>query len=124
MSDQELSKKFETYQQLAKENPNVDINLLMSSALANEDAKAKTGKSYRWPYLIALGVPPLGLVFAVKYYLSGEEDDKNAANICVALTVISLLLFFALGKIMFSSSGTSLQQVEQIKPSDAIQLLQ
>ena len=122
MSEEDLSKKVEMYRDLAKENPNVNVGLLMSSALASEKSQEK--KSYRWPYLISLGIPPLGLIYTVKYYLTGDDQDKNAANICIILTVVSLLLVYAFGKILFSSSGTSLDQIQQIKPSDINQILQ
>lgn len=118
-----MSKKISDYQQLAKENPNINVNLLMSTALADADKK-EAGKSYRWPYLISLGLPPFGLIYAVKYYFSGDESDKTAAYICAGLTVISILLFYALGKAVFSSSGASLDQIQQIKPGDIQQLTQ
>ena len=122
MSEEDLSKKVEMYKDLVKENPNINVGLLMSSALTNEKSEEK--KSYRWPYLISLGIPPLGLIYTVKYYLTGDDQDKNAANICIILTVVSLLLVYAFGKVLFSSSGTSLDQIQQIKPSDINQLLQ
>jgi hypothetical protein len=124
MSDTDLSKKFTDYQNLAKENPNVDVGLLMSAALSNENTKLQEGKSYRWPYLISLGLPPFGLLYAVKYYLNGDEQDKTAANICLGLTVVSLILVYAFSKILFSSAGVTPEQIQQIKPSDINQLLQ
>ena len=122
MSDKELEKRLETYQQLAKENPNVDVNMLMASALAQESQKIHSAKSYKWPYLIALGVPPLGLLFALKYYLSGDEDDRTAANICVLLTIVAVLIFYAFSKALLSGSGASLEQIQQIKTKDILEL--
>ena len=122
MSDKNLEKQIETFRELGKENPNVDVNMLMMNALRNETGKNSSTKSYKWPYTISLGLPPLGLIYAVKYYFSDDENDKRAAKICLLLTVISVIIFFALGKMIFSSSGTSLQQIEQIKPQDIQQL--
>ncbi len=124
MSEQDLNKKIEDYSALAKENPNIDVGLLMSTALTNEDKALSEKKSYRWPYLIALGLPPFGLLFAIKYYLSGDDQDKSAANICVALTVVSILMFYGFTRILFTSSSTSVEQIQQIKPSDINQILQ
>jgi len=124
MSDQELSKEIETYQKLAKENPGVDVNMLMMNALQNEASHKSAGKSYKWPYMISLGAPPFGLFFALRYYFSDDENDKQAAKICVLLTVISGLLTYFFFKIVLSSSGTSVQQIEQIKPQDIYQLTQ
>lgn len=122
MSDRDLSKKIEDFQALARENPNVNVNLLMASALSEENQKLSEKKSYRWAYLVSLGVPPFGLIYAAKYYLSGDEQDKTAAHICVGLTLVSVLLFYGLTKAIFSSSGASLDQIQQIKPSDIQQL--
>ncbi len=120
-SEEELAKKIADYQKLGKENPNVDVNLLMMSALDSETKGKIQTKSRRWPYLISLGLPPFGLIYAFKYYFSGDEDDKQAAKICLLLTVISVILFFATAKLFFARTGTSLQQIEQIKPSDIYQ---
>ena len=122
MGDEELTKKIDTYQQLAKENPNVDVNMLMASALIQESQKTRANKSRKWPYLISLGLPPFGLLFALKYYLSGDEDDRTAANICVVLTILSVIVFYLFSKALFSGSGASLEQIQQIKPSDILEL--
>ncbi len=124
MSDEDLEKQLAEYQQLAKENPNVDVNLLMTTALQNENTKLGVGKSYKWPYMVAISLPPIGLIFAVKYYFSDDEQDKTAAKVCILLTVVSILMFFILGKSLLSSSGTSLQQIEKITPKDIQQLNQ
>jgi len=122
MSDKDLEKKIETYQELGKENPNVDVSMLMMNALQNESSSKSSSKSFRWPYLISIGLPPFGLIFAIKYYFSDDENDKQAAKICLLLTIISVIVVYISTKIIFSSSGTNLQQIEQIKPQDIYQL--
>ncbi len=122
MSDKDLEQKIETYSELGKENPNVDVNLLMMNALQNESGNKASSKSYRMAYIISLGLPPFGLIYAVKYYFSDDENDKQAAKICVLLTIVSVIVVYIFGKLIFSSSGTSLQQIEQIKPQDIYQL--
>jgi hypothetical protein len=124
MSDKDLENQIKTFSELGKENPNVDVNMLMMNALQNENAKKTSSKSYRWPYLISIGLPPFGLLFAAKYYWNGDEEDKHAANICVILTILSIVVVYIFGKMMFSTSGTSLEQIQQIKPQDIQQLYQ
>jgi hypothetical protein len=94
------------------------------NALQQQETNKLSDKQKRWAYLISLGAPPFGLIFAVKFYLSGKEDGEQAAWICGALTAVSILLFVLLGKVILSSSGTSLKQIEQIKPADIQQLTQ
>lgn len=125
MSDEQLAKQIKEYQDLGKENPNVDVNMLMMNALTTENKKFENRKSYKWPYIIALGLPPLGLIFSIKYYFfSDDEEDKRAGNICVLLTVLSVVLLLVMGKIMFSTAGVTPQQIEQINPAQVRQELQ
>lgn len=123
--DEKLEKQIEQFQEVAKENKNVDVNMLMVNALQNADQAAKKSGSRKWPYLISIGLPPLGLLFALKYFFfSDEEDATQAGYICIFLTFASLLSVWIFSKLLFSSSGTSLEQIQQIKPSDINQLLQ
>ena len=124
MSDEQLEKQIKDYQDLAKQNPGVNVNMLMMNALASEAVKVKNTKSRKWPYLISLGAPPFGLFFALKYYFSGDEDDKTAANICVLLTIVSFLLLYVFSKMLFSSAGVTPQQIEQITPQEIHDTLQ
>jgi hypothetical protein len=124
MSEQDLEKNIETYKEVARENPGVDVNLLMVNALETESKKHTAGKSYKWAYVVALGLPPFGLIYTVKYYINGDEEDKYAGKVCALLTVVSILLVLALGKVFFSSAGVSPTQIEQIKPADIQQLYQ
>jgi hypothetical protein len=117
-ADDELAKKVEEYTKVAKQHPNVDIGMLMMNALATEKQNTVPSKSKRWAYLVSIGVPPFGFIFALKYFWSDLDDAKEVAWTCVVLTVIATAAFWIGGKLMLSSSGTSIQQIEQIKPSD------
>jgi hypothetical protein len=121
-SDKDLEKKINLYQDAAKNNPNVNVGMLMMNALQNENKNLVSSKTKKWAYLISLGVPPFGLLFALKYFFSGESDAKEVAWMCVTLTAVGILLFIIGGKLLLSGSGTSLQQIQQIKPSDIQQL--
>lgn len=124
-ADKNLEKKINLYREVAKENPAVDVNLLMLNALQTQRQNSVSAKSKRWAYLISIGVPPFGFFFALKYFAFSDKDDaSNVAWTCVVLTIISVALFLVVGKVFFTSSGTSMQQIEQIKPSDIQQVLQ
>ncbi|MBI3231701.1 MAG: hypothetical protein HYZ51_01310 [Candidatus Doudnabacteria bacterium] len=122
MSDEDLSKKLETYQGIAKENPSVNVNMLMMNALEQENQKLKTSKSHKWAYMVSIGLPPFGLLFALKYYLSGDKEEQTAGNICVALTAVAVLMFYIFSKALFSGSGASIEQIQKITPQDVMQL--
>jgi Na+-driven multidrug efflux pump len=94
----------------------------MMNALATQKQNQVSAKTKKWTYLISIGVPPFGLLFALKYFYSDEEDAKTVAWSCVILTAVSILLFWLLGAAVFSGSGTSVQQLQQIKPTDVYQL--
>jgi hypothetical protein len=123
-ADKKLEQTIGEYQQVAKENPKVDLGLLMLNALQNQKNNLVSGKVKRWAYLISLGVPPFGIFFAAKYFFSDEDDAVTVAWMCVILTLVSLALLYFGAKLMFSGTGTSPQQIEQIKPSDIFQLTQ
>ncbi len=124
MNEQKLEEQFKQYQELAKGDKNIDVAKLMLTALQTQNANLISTKQKRWAYLISLGVPPFGLIFAIKFYLSGKDDGKQAAIICVALTIFSILIFWLIARSLISSSGVSLDQIQQIKPNDIQQLLQ
>ena len=124
MNEEKLEKQVEDYSKIAKENPNVDIGLLMASALQNQKSNAVTPKAKRWAYLVSVGLPPFGLLFALRYYFAEQDDAKQVAWVCVILTVVSVFIFWLSAKLFFSGSGASLEQIQQIKPSDIQQLYQ
>lgn len=124
MSEQQLEKEINTYQEAARENPGVDANLLMLNALEVESSKHASGKSYKWPYVVALGLPPFGLVYTIKYLINGDDEDRRAGKICAILTAVSILLLVMMAKLFFSTANVNPVQLEQVKPSDLIQLYQ
>jgi len=124
MSETDLEKKVADYVTVSKENKNVDVAALMLSALQSEDQNLLPAKTKNWAYLISIGAPPLGLLFAVWFYFGDKSDGKRAALVCVILTVVSGGLFLLMMKIFFASTGSSVSQIQQIKPADVMQLSQ
>lgn len=122
--DKQLEEQFKQYAEVAKTDKKVDVAGLMMNALNRQDANMVSGRAKKWAYLISVGVPPFGLLFATKYYFSDETDAKTVANICVILTIAAIASFIILGKVVLSGSGTSVQQIQQIKPKDIQQLYQ
>lgn len=118
MSDDKLSQELEAYRKLAKEDKNIDVAGLMIQALGKQQANVLPDKQKRWAFLISLAVPPVGLLFAAKFYMSGKDDGKQAAYICIALTAVSIIIAWLFFKALVSSSGISVDQIQQIKPQD------
>jgi hypothetical protein len=124
MDDSRLQEQVEEYAKLAKENKDIDVAALMVSALQHQEESKVSGKAKKWVYFLSISLPPIGILIALFYYFSDESDAKTVANICILLTVVSLAGFLLLGKVFLSSSGTNLQQVEQINVNDIRQLSQ
>ncbi len=124
MSDQKLEEIVSEYADLAKDK-NIDTASLLINALQQQDQNKLSAKSKRWAYLISLGFPPVGFIFALYYYFGKEETDaKTAAYWCIALTVVSLVLLIVFFNAVLSTSGTSIEQIQQIKPADIYELTQ
>jgi Na+-driven multidrug efflux pump len=94
----------------------------MLNALQNEDKNKVSSKMKRWAYLVSLGAPPFGLLFALKLFFSDEDDARDVAWMCVTLTAVSVLLFAVGLKLIMSGSGTSLDQIQKITPQQIQEL--
>lgn len=112
MNEDKLAKEFEIYKELAKQDKKIDVASLMIDALQKHQANMLQPGQKRWAYLVSLVAPPFGLIYAVKFYFSDKDDAKQAAILCLVLTVLSLLLLWLLSKMLFSTGVSSL------KPSD------
>src|SRR5438552_2127248 len=123
-SDKKLEAEINEYAQLAKENPKIDASMLMMNALQTERQSSVSPKAKRWAYLIAISLPPVGLLFALNYFMKDDDESKQVAWMCVILTVIAIVMFWIFAKVLFSASGTSVQQIQQIKTKDIYQLTQ
>lgn len=119
-----LAEQFRAFQDMAKEDKNIDAASLMINALDNQPKNAVAQKRKTRAYLVSLLLPPFGLFYALKYYLSAEPDAKPVANVCVILTAISCLILWLTVKMMLAGSGINPQQIWQINPADIQQLLQ
>jgi hypothetical protein len=121
--DDNLAKKVEMYKGLAKENPSVDVGMLMLNALSEKQNFVSTKKKW-WIYTISSSIPMSGFLFAFYYYFKSEDDAQQVAWIAIILTVCSVLMYWAIGKAALSGSGTSLQQIQQITPTQIQQTFQ
>ena len=120
--DKDLEKKINLYQDTLKDNPNVDMGMLMMNALQNEDKNRVSGKWKKWGYFISISAPPFGLLYALKFFFSDETDAKDVAWMCVTLTAVSILAFVIIIKVMLAGSGTSLDQIQKITPQQIQEL--
>jgi hypothetical protein len=123
-TEKKIEKQISAYQQIAKYNKDIDMPALVMNALENQYKNSVSTKQKHWAYLISVALPPFGLIFAIIFYLSDKDDAKRVANICVLLTVLAGAAFFITGYIMFSSSGVSVDQIQQFNPDNLQQLVQ
>ncbi len=124
MDEEKLTEEIKKIHELAKENKKIDVASLMINALQKHQANLLPVNEKRWAYFISLGVPPLGLMFALKFYLSDKDDAKDAAMMCVFLTAVSILFAILFFKVFAGSTGTDLNKIQQIKPQDIQELVQ
>lgn len=123
--DKKLTETLEQYQELAKKDKNLDVAALMLSALQKSEENRVSSKTRKWLYILSLGFPPIGVIFALKYYFFDDHDDaRHVANMCLILTALVIILTLIFFKSLFSAAGVTPSQVEQIKPSDIYQLTQ
>ncbi len=120
-----LEKKLEEFQLYARENKKVDLATLAIKALESQTKSLVSGKQKKWAYLVSVGLPPLGLLFALKFYFydQGKDDAKRVALICLILTGASLILFWLTAQLLFSSAGLDMNQIQQINPKDIQDLI-
>jgi len=95
---------------------------LMMNALQNTRDNLVPSKTKKWSYLICLSIPLVGFLFALWFYMRDEDDARQVAWVCAFLSVVCLVMTWLFGKLLLSGSGTSVDQIYQIKPSDIQQL--
>jgi hypothetical protein len=120
--DTKLEQQINEIAALGKENKNVDVAALMTQALQSQERNAVSPRAKRWAYLISIGAPPFGLLFALKYYMSAEDDARQVGHMCVILTLVSVAGVWFFTNMILSGSGASIEQVQQIKPEDVLEL--
>lgn len=123
-AEKKAEKTVELYRQLAKDDKNVDLAALTTAMLEQTRQSETEAKKKRLAYLISAGLPPLGLIFAVRYYFSENSDGKRVAAVCVILTIVSLLASWLIAKMFLSSVGSQLDQIQSINSEDLKSLLQ
>lgn len=123
--EKKLNETLRQYQELAKTDKNIDVATLMISALHKQDENRVSSKAKKWTYLVSLLAPPFGLIFSIKYYFLDDRDDaKSVAVMSLVLTLVAVVGTWLVIKGLFSTLGVTPQQIEQIKPSDIMQLYQ
>ena len=123
-TSKKLEEQIEEIKQLGAEDKNVDTAALMMNALANQRQNLVSAKEKRRAYLVSIFLPPFGLLYAFKFYFDAREDARRVALICAILTVVMFFATWLMLQALLAGSGTDLNQIEQIKPSDIQQLLQ
>lgn len=114
----EIEKKMAIYRELAAENKNIDVASLMLSALDQARQEEVEQSKKRIAYIVSVGLPPLGLLYAIRYYFSDKPDGKHVTLLCVLFTAISLLFALALGALLFSSAGDAVSNTPEVLNSN------
>ena len=124
MENQDLNDRISEISKFSKEHKDIDVASLMLNALQQTDTNLVSKKAKRIAFLVSLGFPPVGLIFALVYAFSDKKDGKQVAWICCALTALSLVFLYIFIKSFASSTGVNLEQLKEIKPQDVQQLLE
>lgn len=123
MNEQQLSDQIKMYSDLKKQNKDIDVAALALSAFQAHASNLLTPKEKRIAYLVSLSLPPLGLLYALKFWTSGKEDGKTAAYMCIGLTAASIVVGFVFLNVLISGSGLSVGQFQNAQQQSQ-QLLQ
>jgi uncharacterized membrane-anchored protein len=93
--EQEVRKKLELYQETISTSQSADKAALAMAAMEETmQAERVATKKRRWAYLIALAVPPIGIVIAFYYYFSKKADGKRVAWITLILSIAGFVLLW------------------------------
>jgi len=124
-AEKNVAQRLKDYGAAAAKSEGVDRAALAIAALeAAQFENHVTPKMKKWAYIISLGLPPLGLVFAGWYYFSDKTDGKRVATICAALTLVGgLILWFSVASLTSSLTPQTVDQFKNIKPEDINSLL-
>lgn len=123
MADEQLQNLVDEYSELAKDKK-IDVASLMLNALQQQDQNRLSLRTKRWVYLVSIGLPPLGYLIAFYLYFKEESDAKQTSYICVGLTTFSFIMTIIFFQAFLKTSGTNVDQLKQIKPTDVYQLTQ
>jgi hypothetical protein len=119
MHEEKVSKEIKMYAEMARKDKSIDVASLMINALEKpREASTVSDKQRRWAYMVSIGLPPIGFIFALKFLMTGTEDGRRTAMFCAILTLISLVVTVILMKTLFSGAGVDPQQLQQLKPQD------
>ncbi len=93
--EREVRKKMEFYQEAAAKSQSVDKAVLAMAALDEAAAAERVAaKKRRWAYLIALALPPIGVIVAFFYYFSKKSDGKRVGWITLILSIAGFALLW------------------------------
>jgi hypothetical protein len=126
MSDEEekLAAELAQIGELASKDKKIDASILIESALAHAQQEQLPKKQLKRAYWVSLLLPPFGLYYAFKYFLSQEPGARRVGWVCLILTGVSLFFVWALAQLLFSSTSGTLQQLQGITPQQIRDLTQ
>ena len=122
LTEDELVEQIKKIEDLAEKDKKIDSGALIANLLAmqNQSKSSMTGNEKVKAYMVSVLFPPFGLIYAVKFFTRRTQDSKNAAILCVILTIASSLLLIAIAKSAFSSLS-GLGNLQNIDPNSLYQ---
>ncbi len=122
MSEEKISEQLKQIQELAKKDKTIDVAALIANTLSVADKNTIPVKAKRIAYLVSLGVPLAGFVYAIKYWYSDADDGLETALGCAVLGCVCLIITFLTTKAM--TSGLTGANLNSLQPSDVQQLVE
>ncbi|MDP3740982.1 MAG: hypothetical protein Q8R08_01485 [bacterium] len=104
-NEEKITAEIAEIQKLAKENKDIDANALIANIMARyQNTAEQLGAAQKTKsYLVSLLLPPFGIYYVIKFFIQGGTDARRVAWICLAITVLSILVTWSLSKTILSS---------------------
>lgn len=115
MEEKDLEQRIKSIQNIATENPNVDVGSLMMNMLEHQhEDNNVSDKDKTKGYLVSFFMPPAALYYFVKFFFGDKDDGRRIGTICLLIAILTTLLSLVGSKLMLNSSGIGSQNVSTL----------
>lgn len=115
MEEKDLEQRIKSIQNIATENPNVDVGSLMMNMLEHQhEDNNVSSKDKSKGYLISFFMPPAAIYYFVKFFFGDKDDGRRIGTICLLIAILTTVLSMAASKLMLNSSGIGNQNVNSL----------
>jgi len=124
-TEERVSRQIQDYKELADKNKGINAAALMINALAQAERDEIDARKRKRAYLVSVILPPFGLIYAAYYYFGDKPDGKSVAINCVILTLVSFLVAWGIGALMFACmTPDQTTQIQNVNADQVKQMLQ